>query len=114
VNGKRMLVNLRASGGGVLAEPAYILLAETGVSDAHEVVRKITLVAEREGITFGDALGRDPEARDAIHGRLRALGYADPSAFFSSPERYRGKSAEKARSIASKYAEIAGKYRNRK
>ena len=43
---ENMEINLENAGGkvkgGVLAEPAYILLAESGISDAHEVIRKLT------------------------------------------------------------------------
>ena len=42
-----MARNLENAGGkvkgGVLAEPAYILLGEAGINDGHEVIRKITL-----------------------------------------------------------------------
>ena len=55
-----MAKNLANAGGkvkgGVLAEPAYILLAESGISDGHEVIRTITLDAEKNGITFFEAL----------------------------------------------------------
>ena len=42
--GESMARNLAGAGGkvkgGVLAEPAYILLGEAGVNDGHEVIRK--------------------------------------------------------------------------
>jgi adenylosuccinate lyase len=76
VNRERMLANLRGTPGstdgvlgGVLAEPAYILLAESGESDAHEVIRKITLEAEKERIPFAEALARRPETLARIGAR---------------------------------------------
>jgi adenylosuccinate lyase len=109
----RCLASLQR-GGGILAEPAYILLAERGVSDAHEVIRKITLAAETEGISFADALAREEEIQRRIGeqlikltGDMGTLGISDPStaarAFFSKPENYRGLAAKKAKELAVKY-----------
>ncbi len=92
--------------GGVLAEPAYILLAETGVSDGHEVIRKITLDAETNSISFYEALKKNADAFGRISGQLQKLGIADPAGFFENPERYRGLAAEKAARIAEKYAAL--------
>ncbi len=110
VDRERMEVNLRSSGGAVLAEPAYILLAESGRADAHEEVRKLTLQAESEGLSFSEVLERRPEIRDVLYGRLRDLGHPDPAGFFSAPERYRGLAAEKARTIGKKYRELARRW----
>ena len=115
VDRERCLANLRSGGGGILAEPAYILLAESGVSGAHETIRKITLRAEREGLSFLEALEGDTEALGRIGEQLVRLGFAsapedqpDPAmaaarSFFSRPERYCGLAADKAREIAAKY-----------
>ncbi len=105
-----MAKNLAGSGGkvrgGVLAEPAYILLAESGVSDGHEVIRKITLDAETNGITFFEALKKNADAFARITAQLEKLGIEDPSGFFANPERYRGLAAEKAKRLAAKYADL--------
>lgn len=103
VNRERMLSNLAMGGGSVLAEPAYVLLSEAGVADAHEVLRKATLAAEAGGLSLAAALEGLPEAKDAIFGRLRALGWDEPASFFEKPWLYRGRSAEKAREIGNKY-----------
>jgi len=121
VDRERLLANLSS---GILAEPAYILLAESGVSDAHEVIRKITLRAEKEKLTFAEALANEPEMLSRIAGKMAELGLinggADTSGaetgentgeeikkaaldWFEKPEQYRGLAAEKARSIAEKY-----------
>ena len=106
-----MMRNLNAAGGkvkgGILAEPAYLLLAESGVSDAHEVIRKITLDAEHSGISFFEALQKQEETFERITARLEMLGIKDAASFFERPERYRGLAAEKARSLAAKYRKIA-------
>jgi adenylosuccinate lyase len=111
VNRERMLANLQ-SGGAVLAEPAYILLAESGLADAHEIIRTITLAAEKDGLSFGQALAANPAARDAVYGQLTALGHADPSAFFASPEKYNGLATAKAREIAARYDAVAARYKS--
>ncbi len=115
---ERLLANLRGGGipGGVMAEPAYILLAETGVSDAHEVIRKITLAAEKENISFAAALAKEPETLKKIGAKLAELGLIAAKAedstealsFFENPERYCGLAAKKAKTLAEKYKALMG------
>jgi adenylosuccinate lyase len=109
VDRARLLANLRggAISGGVMAESAYILLAETGVSDAHEVIRKITLNAEKEKLSFAEALAREPAVLRRVGDKLVDLGLvasADAALlFFKEPERASGLAAKKARELAQKY-----------
>ncbi|GHV52126.1 adenylosuccinate lyase [Spirochaetia bacterium] len=111
----RLMKNLRgdASGGisgGVLAEPAYILLAESGVSDAHEVIRKITLKAEKENLSFAAALSADTEVLARIGKKMAELGLvsntADALSWFEKPEQYNGLAAKKAKALAVKYRKL--------
>ncbi|GHV36823.1 adenylosuccinate lyase [Spirochaetia bacterium] len=119
---ERLLQNLRgdASGsggggipGGVLAEPAYILLAESGVSDAHEVIRKITLRAEKENLSFAVALSADPEVLSRIGKKMAELGLVsnavDALSWFEKPEQYNGLAVKKAKALAVKYRELMQK-----
>lgn len=105
-----MAHNLAVAGGkvkgGGLAEPAYILLAEAGVSDGHEVIRKITLEAEQTGASFYEILVKHTGVFEKITAQLEKLGVADPAGFFADPARYRGLAAEKARKLAEKYARL--------
>lgn len=107
---ENMAKNLDDAGGkvkgGVLAEPAYILLAESGVSDAHEVIRKLTLEAEQSGKTFYEVLSGNPDVFARIQAGLAKLGIQDAEAFFQNPARYSGLAAEKAKRIATKYAAL--------
>jgi adenylosuccinate lyase len=103
VDRERMAANLRMTGGAVLAEPAYILLAESGRADAHEMLRRITLAAEAERLPLHEAIERDAEAWKAVRERLAELGVAEGEDFFRRPELYRGKAAEKAVAIGEKY-----------
>jgi adenylosuccinate lyase len=119
---EKCLANLRSGGGGipggVLAEPAYILLAESGVSDAHEIIRKITLKAEKENLSFSQAIAGERGLLERIGGRLLELRYpgspaGDPAdaalEFFSRPEQYHGLAAKKAKELAAKYRKLAGR-----
>jgi adenylosuccinate lyase len=96
--------------GGIMAEPAYILLAESGVSDAHEVIRKITLDAEKENLSFAEALAKEPDVLKRIGGKMAELGLVasaeEALSFFEKPERYSGLAAHKARKLAQKYRKI--------
>lgn len=99
--------NLLQSGGkvagGVLAEAAYILLGQAGVSDGHEIIRKITLECEKTGVSFFDALKAHKDAYEKITAELHKLGFQDAENFFESPARYCGLAGKKARRLAEKY-----------
>ena len=110
VDRERMAANLAMTGGSVLAEPAYILLAESGLADAHERLRRITLAAEAEGLPFHEALARDAGTTAILSERLAALGLPPAEEFFSRPELYRGRAAEKARAIGEKYRARMGRF----
>ena len=121
---ERLLANLNGNAegagiqGGILAEPAYILLAESGVQDAHEVIRKITLVAEEKHLTFAQALAEEKETLSKIAAKMAELGLISTDktpgalsieaalAWFEKPEQYCGLAVKKARSIAEKYKKI--------
>jgi adenylosuccinate lyase len=109
---ERLLSNLRGGGiqGGVLAEPAYILLAESGVSDAHEVIRKITLAAEKEKLKFAEALAKEPDVLERIGKKMAELGLVPSAgealAWFEKPEQYRGLAVKKAKELSAKYKKL--------
>ena len=111
---KKLLSNLQSGNlyGGIMAEPAYILLAEAGIPDAHEIVRKITLTAERENMSFTVALSREPQVLVHISDKLKELGLIDSPDeaifFFENPQKYSGLSAQKARALAEKYKILMG------
>jgi adenylosuccinate lyase len=109
VDRERLAANLNAGGipGGVMAEPAYILLAENGENDAHEIIRQITLKAEKEQCSFFEALESDGEAWRRVKAQMVTLGLVageqEAAAFFAHPENYRGLAVKKARELAAKY-----------
>ena len=103
VNESDMMKNIKASGDLVLAEAAYILLAAAGESDAHEIIKQLTLRCEEEGITLAKAIEEDARSSKMISGSLKAVGLPDAQEFFSRQELYRGIAVKKAREIAERY-----------
>lgn len=105
-----MARNLENAGGkvkgGVLAEPAYILLGEAGINDGHEVIRKITLEAEKSGKTFFEVLKTHKETFEKITAQLEKLGVENPENFFEHPANYCGLAAKKSRRLAKKYEKL--------
>lgn len=105
-----MARNLENAGGkvkgGVLAEPAYILLGEAGINDGHEVIRKITLEAEKSGKTLFEVLKTHKEAFEKITAQLEKLGVENPENFFEHPANYCGLAAKKSRRLAKKYEKL--------
>jgi adenylosuccinate lyase len=104
IDRQRMLDNLNRTD---LAEPAYILLAESGVNDAHEVIRRITLNAEKMGISFSQALCQEDNTMKIITAKMLELQLIDNGeeaiSFFENPVHYCGLAANKAKAIAEKY-----------
>ena len=108
-----MAENLTRSGGkvagGILAEPAYLLLASAGESDAHEIIRKLTLRAEESGKSFYETLVEDAIIWQKISARLAELDLPPAATFFSNPAHYAGRAAAKTKRIAQKYAALMDK-----
>ena len=105
-----MARNLQNAGGkvkgGVLAEPAYILLGEAGYNDGHEIIRKITLEAENTGRSFFEVLKTHEKEYKDITARLESLGVDNPAGFFENPANYCGLAAVKSKRLAQKYKKI--------
>ena len=105
-----MARNLQGAGGkvkgGVLAEPAYILLGEAGYNDGHEIIRNITLEAEKSGKTFFEVLKTHEKEFADITKQLEKLGIENPATFFENPANYCGLAAKKSKRLALKYKEI--------
>jgi adenylosuccinate lyase len=101
----RMAENLRHTGDAVLAEPLYVLLALSGVTEAHEAVRGITVECEREGLRLVDALRRRRDLWARAEAALDRVGLGDAERFFGDPTAYRGIAARKAVAVASEHQE---------
>ncbi|HON88164.1 MAG TPA: lyase family protein [Spirochaetales bacterium] len=112
VNREKMFENIKVSGGAVLAEPSYILIADSGNPEAHELVRRITLEMEERHCSFEEALETHPDIKEILHKQLEKLGY-EPRSFFANPANYNGRASQKAQIIARKYLDIAEKYKSK-
>ena len=106
INRKRMLETLASCGGGILAEPSYILLALAGDLDAHEEIRRITLDAESANIPFDQALRKRTDVWETISKQLSRIGGPPVDEFFAHPELYRGIAIEKTTEITDRYQEM--------
>jgi adenylosuccinate lyase len=103
VNSERMMENIKKTGDMVLAEPAYILLALSGITNAHEKIRTITLDCEKSGKPLVEILKNDPGTWEQIRNQLKNVSRVDAEKFFANPGLYTGIASKKAASIAEKY-----------
>jgi len=111
VNGENCMRNITETGGSILAEAAYILLAVEGNPDGHEYVRKMTLQAQAENILLKDLLQKDDKIWESIQTGLKKIGTMTADDLFSHPELYRGRSKEKAENIADKYSQYFSSFK---
>ncbi len=103
VDREAMLANLKKEQDLVLAEPLYISLAAHGHPEAHEVVRKLTLEAQKREIGLHEILGEKEE----IQPYLERMG-DEQRLILQDPSRYTGVAEEKAGMIASHWEEKMG------
>jgi len=96
VDRARLRANLELIQGAFLAEPLYILLAARGHADAHELVREVTLKAEKEKASIFELIRED--------GRFLEVVQLDSwKNLERGPEHYTGRAEERARAIASEW-----------
>jgi len=108
----RMAENLRSLGDGILAEPCYILLALSGVGDAHERIREATLVADSSKRSIRDVLKEDEvDLWETLSSVLEVRLGRSAKDFFDNPAEYRGLAPSRARMIARRYADVSVKIR---
>ena len=105
VDREGMKKNLNAAGDMVLAEAAYILLASMGESEAHEIIRTITLECEEKKLSLLQVMKSHTKAWTKIEQRLSVLSDTDPEHFFSTPGEYRGRAVEKTQAICKSWTE---------
>ena len=114
VNRERMLENLKSMGESVLAEPTYILLALSGYSDAHEIVRQATLLSEKEGISLKKSIEKvNNKAWNSLSGKFREVTGKNADDFYGNPALYRGLASERAKELAGKYSQLSESIRNK-
>jgi len=103
IDREKMIGNIRKAGDMCLAEAAYIILAVEGESNAHEIIRKLTLECEQNNKSLYEVLINNPELWGMITESLGKITDIDPKIFFTNPENYRGITAEKAVQLSKKY-----------
>ena len=103
VDRARMAGTLGETGDAVLAEPMYILLSLAGEPDAHEIVRKLTLQCEREGLRLLEAARLEAAVWSRLEASMQRAGLPPAEEFFGNPARYQGIAERKARAIAATY-----------
>ncbi|MEW5816736.1 MAG: lyase family protein, partial [Spirochaetota bacterium] len=103
IDRKKMYANLYLTKDMLLSEAAYILLSISGIGDAHEKIKQITLACEKNGISLLEALGREDNLWRAVTARLAETPGLPAEDFFTKPELYRGKAVQKALALAAKY-----------
>ena len=103
VDRESMMVNLRSGGDFIVSEALYILLALVGETDAHEIVRQLTLDAEHRGVGLLEALRERQEIYKRLDEYLKQNKSMSLEQFCRETERYRGLAATKTQAIALKY-----------
>ncbi len=86
--------NFEIGKGMIAAEPAYILLAAAGHPDAHEYVRKLTLLAQQQQKSFQDVLFNDAVAQPYLKKLTK-----QQLQLLQNPERYTGIAAAKTEKV---------------
>jgi adenylosuccinate lyase len=100
VDHEHLQANINASKEMVIAEPLYILLAYHGHPDAHEAVRKLTLLSQQSGRTIRELL---PE-QDDLQPYLKAFT-AEQQRILNCPETYTGMAIQKTEAICKEWQE---------
>ena len=93
VDHERLKQNINMSDGMYLAEPLYILLAAKGNENAHELVKEITLKAQKEKRSIFQILRESSEFEHIVESDAWKTFEIDPS-------QYSGKSKERALAIS--------------
>ena len=101
VDRRRMMDNLDLSKEMMVAEPLYVLLAALGHPDAHEVVRQLTLTAERTGRPLRVVAAESPELAPYLGQMEQHHLY-----LLEHPETYVGIAAKKARNVADHWERV--------
>ncbi len=106
VNREQMLKNIMKNGDMVLAEAVYILLSESGIDNAHEVVKQLTLKREKTNKTLWQIIESDQKLDNTLRYGIERYTRLNPEEFWNHPEKYTGLSTERAKKIAKKYRKI--------
>ncbi len=100
VDRKNLKKNLELSSKLIIAEPLYILLAYYGHPDAHETVRKLALIAQKNRVSLWDVAKKDKDLSSYIE------KFTKPQKeLLSHPENYIGKAVKKTEYVVNYWKE---------
>lgn len=106
IDREQMRRTIEDAGDLLLSEAAYILLALEGDGEAHEAVRRATLVCEKEGISLKESLMREKKTWERLDERLRERSGMGAGELFDDPSLYRGLAAKRAREVGERYLKL--------
>lgn len=106
VHKDKMKENIEKTGGMILAEAVYILISLTGEKEGHEIVRKLTLEAEKKEKSLLEVLKSDKDLWEKIKEQLNKNINKEPDELFSRPEMYSGAAYKKTIKLAKKYKQV--------
>ena len=106
VHEEKMKANISGTGGLILAEAVYILISLAGEKEGHEIVRKLTLKAEKYKKPLIDILKEEKEIWEKIKTQLKQNINKEIEELFSKPEMYSGIASEKSVKLGNKYRKI--------
>jgi len=95
VDRKSMKENFDKAAGSIIAEPLYILLAAKGHSNAHELVRQLTLQADKTGKSLAELVRAKKELRQFVQ-KFSNKEWQ----LLEKPEKYTGLSVKKTQQIS--------------
>ncbi len=98
VDKQNLAKNLGLQQGLALAEPLYLILASLGHPDAHEKVRTLTLLAQRERRPLSEVAALDEEL-EPYRSRMTKRQWE----IFHDPSKYTGIASKKALAIAERW-----------
>jgi adenylosuccinate lyase len=100
VDPEHLQANINASKEMVIAEPLYILLAYHGHPDAHEAVRKLTLLSQQTGRTIRELLPEQTELQPYLKEFTK-----EQMGILNCPESYTGMAVQKTEIICKEWEE---------
>lgn len=106
VNSGTMARNFAQAQAGLVAEPLYLSLAAAGHPDAHEAVRRLTLVADQTGRPLLEHLSESEELAPYV-----ARFTPAQRAVLARPEEYTGLAARRTRELCAAWRERLGQER---
>ena len=101
IHTERIEQNFAMAGDSILSEAAYILLALSGYTDAHEIIRKTNITMMKNQCSIVEALQQfhNNEVWTLLEVQLKKLGFPPVTEFFSDVRNYTGKAVEKSNMI---------------